>query len=183
MRLIGLVLTLNITLVSFTADAQQGKPYRVGVLVQGSPPPPGTPALFVAAMRDLGYVDGQNVVLDRRWAGGQSERFPALAGELVAVKPDVIVADSTPAAIAVARATSTIPIVMVNVSDPVGSGLVESLARPGRNVTGSTDFGTELAVKAVDLLHTAVPRATRFAVLMSDNPVHPTQLREIQDAV
>jgi len=101
---------------------------------------------------------------------------------LIAAKPDVIVADSTPAAIAAARATSTFPIVIVNVSDPVGSGLVESLARPGRNVTGAADFGTELAVKAVDLLHVAVPKATRFAVLMSDNPVHPVQLKEIQNA-
>jgi putative ABC transport system substrate-binding protein len=80
------------------------------------------------------------------------------------------------------HATETIPVVMVNVSDPVGSGLVASLARPGGNVTGGTDFGTELAVKAVDLVHAAVPKATRIAVLMSDNPVHPSQLKEIQDA-
>jgi len=182
MRLLGLVLALTCTLVAPAADAQQGKVYRVGLLLQASPPPPGPPGLFTTALRDLGYVDGQNVVIQRRWAGGQNERFPALAGELVALKLDVIVADSTPAAIAAARATSTIPIVMINVSDPVGSGLVDSLAHPGRNVTGSTDFGIELAAKVVDLLHAAVPKATRFAVLMSDNPVHPSQLKEIQAA-
>ena len=133
-------------------------------------------------LQDLDYIEGQNLVLDRRWAEGRNERFPSLAADLVALKPDVIVADSTPAAIAAKHATAAIPIVMVNVADPVGSGLVASLVRPGGNVTGTTDFGIELAVKSVELIHTATPKATRLAVLLSDNPVHPTQLKEIQAA-
>ncbi len=133
-------------------------------------------------MRDLGYVEGQNVVFERRWAEGRNERFPTLVAELVALNPDVIVSDSTPAALAARQATASVPIVMINVSDPVGSGLIASLARPGGNVTGPTDFGTETAEKAVDILHTVAPRATRIAVLLSDNPVHPAQLRVIQDA-
>jgi putative tryptophan/tyrosine transport system substrate-binding protein len=179
MRRIGLAITLMLAL-ALTAEAQQPRIARIGVLFQGSPPP-GT-GLFAPALGVLGYVEGRNVLLDRRWAYGESERFRPLAEELVASKPDVIVADSTPAAIALARTPSSIPIVMVNVSDPVGSGLVDSLAHPGRNVTGGTDFGVEMAVKAVDLVHVAVPRATRIAVLMSDNPVHPAQLKEIQAA-
>jgi putative ABC transport system substrate-binding protein len=176
----GLLLTL---VAPLAAKAQQAKVYRVGLLMQGSPPPPGSkPGLLLVALRDLGYIEGQNLVVDRRWAEGKNERFPGLAVELVALKPDVIVAASTPGALAAMHATETIPVVMVNVSDPVGSGLVASLARPGGNVTGGTDFGTELAVKAVDLVHAAVPKTTRIAVLMSDNPVHPSQLKEIQDA-
>ncbi|PYN82864.1 MAG: hypothetical protein DMD96_04620 [Candidatus Rokuibacteriota bacterium] len=93
-----------------------------------------------------------------------------LVAELIALKPDVIVVDTTPGAIAAMQATAAIPIVMFNVSDPVDTGLVASLARPDGNVTGSTDFGTELAVKAVDLMHAAVPRAARIAIFMSDNP-------------
>ena len=163
------------------AEAQQTKVYRVGFLNQGSPPPPGSkPGILVMALHDLGYVDGRNLVIDRKWAE-ENDRFPSLAVELVALKPDAIVADSTPAAIAAAHATTTIPIVIVNVSDPVGSGLVASLAHPSSNVTGTTDFGTELAAKGVDLMHAAVPKATRIAVLMSDNPVHPIQLKDIQD--
>jgi putative ABC transport system substrate-binding protein len=184
MQRIGLAVVLAVGLFAapFMVQAQQGKVARIGLLAQGSPPPPGDPGLFGPALGHLGYIVGQSVIVERRWAYGQNDRFHDLAGELVALKPNVIVADSTPAAVAVARATSSIPIVIVNVSDPVGSGLVESLAHPGRNVTGITDFGTELAVKAVDLVHVAVPRATRIAVLMSDNPVHPSQLKEIQGA-
>jgi putative ABC transport system substrate-binding protein len=166
----------------FTVEGQQAKVYRVGLLLQASPPTPETRQILREMLQDLGYIEGRNLVIDRRWAEGKNERFPSLAVELAALKPDAIVADSTPAAIAAARATATIPIVMVNVSDPVGSGLVASLAHPGGNVTGTTDFGIELAVKSVELIHAAVPKATRLAVLMSDNPVHPAQLKEIQDA-
>jgi putative ABC transport system substrate-binding protein len=182
MRLIGLAVVLALSLAPLAVEAQQAKVARIGMLLQGSPAPSGTPTTFGRALHDLGYIVGQNVILERRWAYGQNDRFRDLASELVALNPDVIVAETTPGAIAVARATRTIPIVIVNVSDPVGSGLVDSLAHPGRNVTGGTDFGTELAVKALDLVHAAVPNATRLAVLMSDNPVHPFQLREIQSA-
>jgi putative ABC transport system substrate-binding protein len=180
---LSLVLTFGPSSVPFAADVRQpAKVYRVGVLEQGSPPLANRPSPFRRTLQDLGYVEGRNVVLDRRWAEGENERFPRLATELVALKPDVIVADSTPAALAAKRATTAIPIVMVNVSDPVGTGLVASLARPGGNVTGVTDFGSDLAVKYVDFLHNLVPKTYRIAVLMSDNPVHSLQLKFIEDA-
>jgi putative ABC transport system substrate-binding protein len=170
--------------VPLGAEAQQAKIYRVGQLLQTSPPLPGGNlcGLACAKLRELGYSEGRNLIVERRWAGGRNELFPSLAAELVALKPDVIVADSTPAALAAKRATTSIPIVMVNVSDPVGNGIVASLARPGGNVTGFTDFGMDLAVKDVDLMHNLVPKASRIAVLMSENPVHPLQLKLIQDA-
>src|SRR5262249_33463472 len=164
------------------AEAQQTKVYRIGALLQGTPLPGNPPGPLRLAMRELGYIEGQNLIVDFRWGEGRNDFFPRLAAELVALKPDAIFADSTPAALAAKRATATIPIVIHNVSDPVGSGLVVSLAHPGGNVTGVTDFGSELAVKGLELLHTIVPKAARIAVLMSDNPVHPSQLRLIQDA-
>jgi putative tryptophan/tyrosine transport system substrate-binding protein len=161
----------------------QARVYRVGFLAQGSPPSPGTRRFFWTALRELGYVEGQNLILEYRYAEGRNERFPGLAVDLVALKPEVIVADSTPAAIAAKRATTVIPIVFVNVSDPVGTGIAASLARPGGNVTGGTDFGTALAVKQVDLVKDLLPgKAFPIAVLMSDNPVHALQLKLIQDA-
>jgi putative ABC transport system substrate-binding protein len=172
-RIITTALLLALLAVPLAAEAQQAKVFRVGVLSQSSPPPVGT---MQRALRDLGYIEGRNLLLEFRWAEGKNERFAGLAAELVALKPDVILADSTPGAIAAKHATTTIPIVILNVSDPVGSGIVASLSHPGGNVTGVTDFGTELAVKNVDLLHAAVPKATRIAVLMSNNPVHPFQL-------
>jgi len=178
----ALAAALVLLAAELTAEAQQTKVYRVGFLLQASPPPPGSPpGFFGKALNDLGYIEGRNLFVDRRFAEGKAERFPSLAAELVALKPDVIVADTTPGAIAAKRATATIPIVMINVSDPVGSGIVASLARPGGNVTGVTDSGSELAVKGVDLVHDIVPKVTRLAVLMSDNPVHPSQLRNIED--
>jgi len=169
--------------VPIATEAQQAKVYRVGFLSQSSPPPPGSRlGVFTKAMQDLGYIEGRNIVLERRWAEGQNARFPSLAAELVALKPEVIVADSTPGAIAAKHATTVIPIVMLNVSDPVGTGIVTSLAKPGGNVTGTTDFGMAMAVKDVELLHELVPKAARIAVLMSDNPVHPLQLKLVQEA-
>ena len=185
MRLIGLVVifAVHLTLAPHVAETQKVKTYRVGVLFQGSPPAPGSqPGIFVKVLRDLGYSEGRNIVLDRRWAEGENERFSSLASELVALKPDAIVAETTPATIAAKRATATIPIVMVWASDPVESGLVASLARPGGNVTGVSSLQTELQGKGVELLHAVVPKVTRMAVLVSDNPVHPSQLKTIQDA-
>jgi putative tryptophan/tyrosine transport system substrate-binding protein len=151
--------------VPLAAEAQEPKVYRVGVLLQGSPPPPGSkPGPLRRALQELGYIVGRNLVLEVRWAEGKNQRFPDLAVELVALKPDVIIADSTPAAIAAARSTTTVPIVMMNVSDPVGSGLIASLAHPGGNVTGAIDFSNEVITKQLELLHTAASRATRIAV-------------------
>jgi ABC-type uncharacterized transport system substrate-binding protein len=162
--------SLSLLAAPLAAEAQQAKVYRVGVLLQGSPPAPGSqPGLLSRALRDLGYIEGRNIVVDRRWAHGKNERFPSLVAELVALRPDAIVADTTLGTIAAMRATATIPIVMVNVTDPVGTGLVASLARPGGNVTGVSLLATEAGVKGVELLHAVVPTATRMAVLMSDN--------------
>jgi ABC-type uncharacterized transport system substrate-binding protein len=169
------------------AEAQQSKIYRVGMLFQGSPDSPRSSVtnrrrILVDTLRELGYVEGQNLVVDRRFAESRLERFPGLAAELVALKPDVILAESTPAGIAAGQATATIPIVFFAVSDPVRSGLVASLAHPGGNITGVTDFGIELAVKELDVLHALFPKAKRFAILISDNPVHLFQLKAIGDA-
>src|SRR5262245_8346514 len=171
--------------VPLIVEAQQaGKIYRVGVLNQGPPPAPGSqPGSFTTTMRDLGYIEGRNIVVDRRWAEGRNERYSSLATELLALKPDVIVADTTPAILAAKRATATIPIVMVNPADPVSSGLVESLGRPGGNVTGVTSLEADLIPKGAEFLHAVVPKAKLMAVLMSDNPTHPSQVKAIQDAV
>jgi len=184
MRRIGLVVVFALSLVLTTigGEAQQAKIYRVGVMNQGSALE-SNPGLLTKALRDLGYIEGRNIVIDRRWAEGKNERYSSLATELVALKPDVIVADTTPAILAAKRATATIPIVMVTRADPVGSGLVESLARPGGNVTGVASLEADLIVKGVEFLRAVVPKAKLMAVLMSDNPTHPSQVNAIQDAV
>jgi len=181
---IGPLFALGLLLAPLAGEAQQVKVHRVGILMQSSRPiPSGQPGVFPAALIDLGYIEGQNIVFDWRWAEGKNERFPSLAAEVVALKPDVIVADTTAGLLAAKRATATIPIVMVQAADPVGSGLVASLARPGGNVTGAANLESELLGKGVELVHAVVPKATRMAVLMSDeNPVHPSQLKKIQDA-
>jgi len=127
---------------------------------------------FQQGLKDLGWVEGQNVVIDWRFAGGQAERLPELAAELVRLQADVIVSPSTPTALAAKNATKTIPIVTVGVGDPVGLGLVASLARPGGNITGLTAVVTpEIAGKQLALVKEAVPKVSRVAVLW--NPANP----------
>jgi putative ABC transport system substrate-binding protein len=124
-------------------------------------------------LADLGYVDGRNLTIDFRSAGGEPDRLPALAAELVANRPDIIVAISTQSAIAVKNVTRTIPIVLGAVGDPVGSGIVPSLARPGGNITGASLLNAELSGKALQLFKEAVPAMSRVAVLWnSENPLH-----------
>ena len=126
---------------------------------------------FRQGMTEHGYIDGQNVILEQRWAEGRSERFPELVGQLIGLKTDVIVAVSLPAALAAKSATKTIPIVFI-ASDPLGSGLVPSLARSGGNLTGFSLFlGDEFSSKWLELLKEAVPNVSRVAVLW--NPVNP----------
>ncbi len=120
---------------------------------------------FRQGLRDLGYVEGRNLVIEYRFAEGKSERVPSLAAELVALKVDVIVAVTTPEALAAKKATRTLPIVFVAAADPVTSGLVSSLARPGGNVTGLSSFFPELVGKRLELLTQAVPGVSRVAVL------------------
>jgi len=153
---------------------------RVALMVQGIVRPGERPGTFRRTMRELGYIEGENLVLVGRGAEGDSQRFSSLIRELIAAGPEVIVAETTPGALAAKRATATIPIVIVNVSDPVGSGLVDSLARPGGNVTGGSDFGMETGTKAIELLRAVVPNALRMGVLMSDNPVHQSQFELIR---
>jgi putative ABC transport system substrate-binding protein len=135
---------------------------------------------FVARMQELGYVEGRNLILDVRRADGDFSRLPDLAAELVSLNPDVIVGNTTPAIAAVQKATSSIPIVMTLVADPIGSGLIKSLAKPGGNITGVSAMLDDLTGKLLDLLLLVVPHAQRIAVLtMPDNPLHSLQTREI----
>jgi putative ABC transport system substrate-binding protein len=150
------------------ADAQPAaKAPRIGFLgINWAASPPHLHGAFLQELRDLGYVEGRNVVLEYRDAEGKAERLPALAAELVALKVDVIVAGPTLAALAAKKVTGTVPIVFIGPSDPVGSGLVTSLARPGGNVTGlSAALSPELAGKCLEQLTQAVPGVSRIAVL------------------
>jgi len=145
-------------------DAQQaGKLPRIGILATANNP--HLREAFLQGLRDLDYVERRNVVIEYRDAEGKLDRLPALAVELVALKVDVIVAPPTVAALAAKQATSTLPIVFVGVADPVASGLVSSLARPGANVTGLSNLSPELVGKRLEQLKEAVPRASRVAIL------------------
>ena len=181
----GFILTLALgTLTApLAADAQQGaKVPRIGFL---SPSAPSFPSeAFRRGLRDLGYVENQNIVIEYRWAEGQYDRLPDFAAELVRLKVDVIVAVVTQASLAAKNATRTIPIVMVGVSDPVGSGLVATLARPGANITGTSSMTAEVVGKSLELLKEAVPKVSRVAVLWNPaNPVFQAQmLRETEVA-
>ena len=157
---------------SWRADAQRARAMpRVGFLVPG--PVPFLDAPFWRGMRDLGYIEGKTLVVDRRSADGDFARLPALATELVKLRPDVIVALLTAAAIAAQEATTTIPIVVVGVSDPIVSGLVGNLARPGGNVTGNASQSNALVGKEVELIRQLFPKATRVAALWNPaNAIH-----------
>ena len=142
-RAVGCIVTLTLSILAAplaAAGQQAGKIPRIGWLSPFTPPTGSNPLLnvnvFREGLRELGWVEGQTIALEYRWAEGRYERFPELAGELVRLQVDVLVALITPAALAAKQATKTIPIVMVAVHDPVESGLVASLARPGGNVTG-----------------------------------------------
>jgi putative ABC transport system substrate-binding protein len=148
------------------AEAQQAaKIARIGYLAGNLAAGPRLEEAFRQGLRDLGYVEGRNVVIEIRDAEGKPERFPALAAELVALKVDVIVAPNTPQALAAKQATRSLPIVFSFVADPVASGLVTSLARPGGNVTGLSSLTPELVGKRLELLTQAVPGVSRVAVL------------------
>jgi putative ABC transport system substrate-binding protein len=173
------------------AEAQPaGKVYRIGYLLAGRPPAqdllkgrtlrpglPGAPHLIEALRQELrarGWIEGQNIVIEYRFADGRLDRLPDLAAELVRLKVGIIVTVTTNAAVAAKNATATIPIVMINASDPVGLGLIASLARPGGNVTGlSMDVGPEILGKRLELLKEIVPKVRQVAVL--SNPGSPGQ--------
>jgi putative ABC transport system substrate-binding protein len=142
---------------------------RIGWLSQGAPPPAGTrqqsELIFIDRLRERGWIEGRNLQIEFRYAGGRAEALNGLAAELVALRCDLLVAGGTTAIRALRDATATIPIVMAGGGDPVGSGLVASLARPGGNITGVSLLGQELIPKALSLLHEAVPRARRIDLL------------------
>ena len=143
----------------------QGKVWRIGFLMPTSGPNEMVDA-FRAQLRTLGYVEGSNLAIDYRWGAGNAERIPDLAAELVRLKVDVIVTQTSIVAAAAKRATSTIPIVMASSADPVGVGLIASLAHPGGNVTGLTLNSTEIVGKRLQLLRELVPKSTRIATLV-----------------
>jgi putative ABC transport system substrate-binding protein len=149
-----------------------GKAYRIGYLGNASALAQATRVESLrAALRDLGYEEGKNIVIEFRWAEGKLDRLPALAAELVRLNVDVLVTAGTPGALAAKQATSTTPIVMVGIGDAVATGVVASLARPGGNITGSTDSVPELTAKLLELLKEIMPRTRRVAVLVNpDNP-------------
>jgi putative ABC transport system substrate-binding protein len=175
---IGLLLTLALGILAapLVADAQQPtKVYRIGWLSPGFSLSQSNPSVeaFRQGLHDLGYVEGQNLLIEWRWAEGSEERLRDLAAELVRLKVDVIVAVSGASATrAVQHATRTIPIVMAGGSDPVGEGLVASLARPGGNITGLSNLNAELPGKRLEILKETVPQSGHVAVLT--NPASPT---------
>jgi putative ABC transport system substrate-binding protein len=153
------------------AFAQEpGRMRRVGVLFaffDFDPESQARMAAFQQELESLGWREGSNIQIEYRWASGDAERFRAFAAELVAARPDVLVAHATPSAEALARATQTIPIIFAAVSDPVASGLVASLSEPGRNATGFTNFDTSMGAKWVEFLKELSPRLARVALLFN----------------
>ena len=166
------------------ASQQRGKVYRIGHLsASGAAASKAFVAAFRDGMRTLGYAEGQNWVLDERYAEGKEERLAPLVRELIERKPDVLVVATTPANVVAKAATSTIPIVMVLVADPVGTGIVANLAHPGGNITGVTNIVAELGGKRLELLKEILPAASRIAVIVNpDNPNAAPQLRYAETA-
>ena len=162
------------------AQQQPPKIARIGLLEPASISANRKEAL-IAGLRELGYVEGKNIIIEYRGAEGKYERLPGLVAELVQMKMDVIVVASPVAVQAAQQATITIPIVMLRTSDPVGAGFVASLSRPGRNITGLSNINEEVMSKYLELLRVAVPKLSRVTVLVNPaNPGHPGLLRRIQ---
>ena len=183
MRLIGLAVALavSLALAPLAVEAQETlRVWRIGFLGAGSrsSADPRVEAIR-RGFQELGYAEGRNLALEFRWAGGNADRLPALAAELARVKVDAIVTQGTQATDAARRAVTSIPIVFAVAGDPVGTGLVASLARPGGNVTGLTDIAPEIAGKRLELLREAVPGIARIAVLW--NPANPSAAPQMKD--
>jgi putative tryptophan/tyrosine transport system substrate-binding protein len=178
-----------VSLLLLTALPQAGaqptaKLWRIGYLDQGSAV---ANKLYLDAfrqgLRNLGWIEGETIAVESRFADGKTDQLPSLAAELVRLKVDVIATWTTPAALAAKRATTSIPIVIGFAADPVGTGIVANLARPGGNITGWTHIGLELRAKYLELLKEAVPGATRFGVLWNPtNQVHKPSLKIIEAA-
>lgn len=163
--------------------AQSGKVPRIGILVLGNPNPAPFLTAFREGLRELGYIEGQNISFEFRSAKGATTQLHVFARELVDLKVDVIVGFQTPAVAAAKQATTEIPIVMGAAGDPVGTGLVASLARPGGNVTGMTGAGAELGAKMLELMREVLPRLRRVAVLANaPDPFHKPFVQHIDSA-
>jgi putative ABC transport system substrate-binding protein len=178
-----LTLGLGLLVAPLAAEPQPpGQVYRIGYLGT-APPPPHVWDALLDGLRERGYREGQNLVFERRFSEGHAERFPELAAELVRLRVDCIIVPTTPAALAAKHATQTIPIVIPSALDPVGAGLVASMARPGGNLTGLSALGPELSRKQLELLKEVVPGMTRVAVLWNAaNPANASVWQETQAA-
>ena len=182
--LVGLAASIGLFGLASAADAQQpASPRRIEVLLVNFSPESKEAHAFRQGLRDAGCVEGRDVLIEWRTAIGDYARVPELVADLVQRKVDVIVSDSTIGTRALKRATSTIPIVMATVADPLGSGVVTSLAHPGGNVTGLSTMMTELSAKRLQLLKEAIPRVVRVAVLSNpDTPYVPKMIEELKAA-
>jgi len=188
MRLRVLVLTLALLAAPLAVHAQQpGKVYRIGFLAT-FPPAPGDPNprgdAFLDGLREHGYVEGQNLIIERRYSEGKADRLPALVADLLRLDVQLIVASSVVPSLAAKAATTTVPIVFVAVADPIGTGLVASLARPGGNVTGLATIEWEaFTAKQLQVIRETLPRASRIAILMNPtNRMHALSLPPEQAA-
>jgi len=187
MRLIGLAVILGVGFVLAPVAVNAQPPdrlYRIGML-ERTPPPINAANLegLRQGLRALGYIEGKNLVIEYRSADGRDARYPELAAELVELKVDVILTRGTPAALAAKNATGTIPVVITGVGDPVGQGIIVSLAHPGGNITGLSATVTEIYPKRVELLRELVPKATRIAALFNmSNPAILHQWRQVEAA-
>ena len=179
-----LAISTGTLLLALEAAAQQGgKVYRVGFLWDTPAVWPHALEAFRHGLRDLGWVEGQNIVIEYRWTEGRFDRLPSLVEELVRLKVDLIVAPTSVYTGAAKRATSTIPIVFASHADPIGSGHVASLARPGSNATGLTIVMSETMAKSLELLKGTIPGLTRVAVIWDPaTPSHRPGLKAVEDA-
>ena len=167
-RQLAIAMSGGLLFPGIAATQAAGKVHRIGILLISSRADPGTARVlqpFERGLRELGYLEGRNLHIEWREAQGRLERLPGLAAELAALKVDLIVAGATDAAIAAKNATTTIPIVFVGFSDPVGRGLIKSLARPGANLTGLATMTEIIVSKRLELLREILPRASRVAVI------------------
>lgn len=181
-RTLARVCMLVLLALPFAIEAQPAKQlWRIGFLGSSSAERDKTRlAAFRQGLRERGYVEGRNIAIEERYAAGRAENLPRLARELLESKVDVLVTEGTPAARAAKEATSTTPVVMGNAGDPVGSGLVASLSRPGTNITGLSDSSFDVVAKRLELLKAVAPATSHVAVLLNpSNPSNPLEWRRL----
>jgi putative tryptophan/tyrosine transport system substrate-binding protein len=177
---ICLLLVLSLLTVARAEAQQPAKLQKIGWLAVRPASAASSIQSFQREFGKLGYVEGKNIVFEYRYAEGKLDRLPALADELVRLKVDVLIAPNTPAAVAAKSATKTIPIVFIDVTDPIAAGLIDSLARPGGNITGFTTIGSVLVGKRLELLKETVPKLSRVAVLW--NPQDPANAQSWKES-